>query len=441
MTHADLWVLLRLLEEADTYGRRSVVVDSPPGAGKTLLIEEMAAEMAKAGFSIAVAMPGHEQCLAFVRRFRASNPEVAVQLWTARDRPLPSNLSRMAQRRENGFYWLGPEAGPSIQVGTISKVGTLKDVFGLLDFCFVDEAYQVTFSGYEPLLDRAHHHVFVGDPGQLAPTVRTDTAAFETLRFRPHLPAPVEMARLDPGARRLRLRQTHRFPEDSAMLLQAFYPRLQFSSALSAAERRVQFRRPALHGDGIDEALDQVAMGASLVAITLPASSNPTGRPDWELLALVAETINRLVTRQALLPDGTLVGGPDVGCVEPHVANGEAIRRQLAMMMGGAGAVTVATPEVWQGLQRPFIVTRYPVTDSPSAFDVDPGRLCVATSRHQFGCIVVGRGNVEALLETFHPDVGQRPLGAPDRTWAGVRAHLAFWQQLRTQGRVFEQRA
>lgn len=437
MQHLDFPELLELVSRAEVYSERFVLVDSPPGAGKTLLVENLAAHLAHHGRSVAVATLGFEQSLAFVRRLRSNTPDLALTLWMGQERTLPADLADQATKLGRGRYRIGVATESTVHVATISKFAVLGDVFSPVDVLLVDEAYQATFSTYEPLLDKARLHVLIGDPGQLAPTVKIDTDVFETLRFRPHLPAPVEIARHNHSVPRFQLNKTYRFPGDTAALLQAFYPQLSFSSALLPEDRRVKFRRSTIIGDAIDRALDALAVGCSHVCITLQPAFDGFSSIDHEAAEVVAEVMARLIQREPEFPDGQLCRPRDVGCVEPHVATGDAIRHQLVKQLGSAGAAMVSTPEVWQGLERPFIVTRHPVAAAPSRFDLDPGRLCVAASRHRFGCIMVARANVGELLVDFQPNAGQRPLGAENRAWQGARAHKAFWTAMHNQGRVF----
>lgn len=437
MQHPDLPSLLALVAEAQSQKRPTILVDSPPGAGKTLLIENLAAQLALDGHRVAVATPGFEQSLAFGHRFRRSNPTIATQIWIGRERRLPAGLRQDAQPGPNGSYLLGQEHGAIIQVATISKFAALNEKLEPLDFLIVDEAHQVTFSGYDPLITRAPHHVLVGDPGQLPPTVRIDTEPFETLPFRPHLPAPVEIARHDPGAPTLRLTRTYRFSDDTARHLQAFYPNLPFRSALTPAAREVRYRNKPNSGDAIDQALRAIADGHSMVAVTLPPASAASFRPDQGVVDLAAEVMIRLLQCEPVLPDGRVIRWSDIGCVEPHVAVGEAIRRRVASLSGITANTLVSTPEVWQGLERPFIVTRHPLSLGATEFDLNPGRLCVATSRHLYACILVTRDHVPALLNNARLDAGQRPLGASHRAWRGVQAHQTFWSALQESNRIF----
>jgi hypothetical protein len=101
------------------------------------------------------------------------------------------------------------------------------------------------------------------------------------------------------------------------------------------------------------------------------------------------------------------------------------------------GQVKVDTPERWQGLERPVMIVVHPLSGvvSPSAFDLETGRLCVMASRHQGGLLIVTRDHLQRTLEEFIPNADQA-VGKPDVTGRGHARHLGFWETLQRQGRV-----
>jgi hypothetical protein len=146
----------------------------------------------------------------------------------------------------------------------------------------------------------------------------------------------------------------------------------------------------------------------------------------------------RMVVRGIAPAGGVPFATGDIGIVDPHVASGEAVRREFEARQVLGGSPLVGTPEVCQGLERCLMIVRHPLSgpDPASAFSLDPGRSCVALSRHQFGCVIVTRAGVEHALQTALPASGDRPLGSPDRGWEGLQFHRHIWKQLRRQGRI-----
>lgn len=100
----------------------------------------------------------------------------------------------------------------------------------------------------------------------------------------------------------------------------------------------------------------------------------------------------------------------------------------------------VLTPEIWQGLERPLMVIKHPLSclGRLSTFDLEPGRFCVMLSRHQLGCVIVGRESVGARLAEHQHACGERPFGAENLEWSGWVSHLALWQALGEKGRLIK---
>jgi hypothetical protein len=159
---------------------------------------------------------------------------------------------------------------------------------------------------------------------------------------------------------------------------------------------------------------------------------------DQEVTVLMAEVSKRMLAWGIAPAGGAPFTTQDIGIVDPHVASGEAVRRELEARQLLGGSPFVGTPEVWQGLERPLMVVRHPLNgvDPGSAFSLDPGRLCVCLSRHQFGCVIVARAEVERSLEAALPASGTRALGSPDRYWQGLRFQRHLWQALRRRGQI-----
>ena len=99
----------------------------------------------------------------------------------------------------------------------------------------------------------------------------------------------------------------------------------------------------------------------------------------------------------------------------------------------------VDTPEIWQGLERPVMIAKHPLSGLRrfDEFSLEPGRFCVMLSRHQLGCIVVGRDGVGDALESHSHDCARRALGAENAEWAGWRAHSYVWNRLEQRGGLF----
>lgn len=69
-------------------------------------------------------------------------------------------------------------------------------------------------------------------------------------------------------------------------------------------------------------------------------------------------------------------------------------------------------------------------------FALEPGRWCVMLSRHQLGCVIVGRDGVRETLDAHRHDCGARAIGAENDAWYGWQAHRSLWESLEQQGRL-----
>lgn len=417
-------------------GRPVVIVDSPPGAGKTSLNEAVAATAAATmGMRVAVATPQAEQSYDFIRRLHADYVDVPIDLLHSTQRDVPSDVRAIANCFTDASNL---PLGPRVIVANAKKLAISVPKFPVEAFDLVacDEAYQIAFKDLAPLCDIGRQMLLIGDPGQLPPLVKGDRARLEAARFKVHWASPREILRRFPGAPVVRLPASRRLVQDTVDFVQpAFYPTMDFGSLANPLDRQLRFGAAGMNAP-IDRCLDALASGQSLVALVLPHKRLGPDEVDEELAETIASFAARFLERA---PDWT---GPmtarDVGVVDPHVASGAAVRRHLRGTGVSSDEVMVETPEIWQGLERPLIIAKHPLSGAGrlSGFGLDPGRWCVELSRHQVGCVIVGRDGIQdALLEHQH-DCAERPSGAEDVAWAGWNAHLQLWRRLETEGRV-----
>jgi superfamily I DNA and/or RNA helicase len=85
-----------------------------------------------------------------------------------------------------------------------------------------------------------------------------------------------------------------------------------------------------------------------------------------------------------------------VAVITPHVEQASAVAARLADLPG----VLIGTANQAQGLEREAVVVIHPLAgyhDTP-AFATDPGRLCVALSRHRAHASIVVDTHTDAVL-------------------------------------------
>jgi hypothetical protein len=427
---------VRVLEAVLVEEQPAVVVASPPGAGKTTLIEAVAATgVHEFKLRVAVVAPRVEQTIDFVRRYINDYVLTPVTLLHSASREPPADFATLGVGLETSAADL--PSGHSLTVATAKKlaVDSIR-LAGQFDLLIVDEAYQLPWKEMMPLFDTAKRVLLVGDPGQLLPIVGVDAARFEAAPNKVHWPAPREMQRLHPALRKIRLPATWRFPQDTVDFIQpAFYPDLPFVSGASPETRGLSFKTRGI-GDSVDKALDMVAGGKTMVALLLPERPMEAEDVDGELAELAATVVKQVLRRGGRGPDGKALSEDAIGYVDAHVASNATVQRSLRKL--GVIGTQATTPEIWQGRQRPLMIAKHTLSSAKSldTFSLEPGRLCVMTSRHQYGCIIVGRAGIGKTLEEHRHNCADWPSGAESLEWIGWNANKRFWDSLEKANRI-----
>jgi hypothetical protein len=408
-----------------------LVIPAPPGSGKTHVLIRLGVLAAHARERVAVVTQTNAQADDFCRRMAEEYPAIPVVRFAASDSPdleLGDSVTQIRKERELPM-------GACLVVATGAKWASLREDADF-DITLVDEAWQMKWADFMLVSRVAPRFVLIGDPGQIEPTVTIDTHRWETARRPPHRSAP-EIVLADPTLPTVmhELPVSTRLPHDTVQLLQCFYD-FRFESWSAEEERHlVVGKSRATHG--VDAAIDRLR-DATVACLTLPTpEGGPPVEEDLELAATVAELVRRLLERgvRVQTEDGEDDLLPqDIGVTATHRVMNARIEDALGDL---AAAVRVDTPERWQGLERKLMIAVHPlsgVTD-PSAFDLSTGRLCVMTSRHRVGLIVVTRDHVGETLATHLPTADQ-PVGRPDSTGRGHAQHVAPWEWLERNERV-----
>jgi len=126
-----------------------------------------------------------------------------------------------------------------------------------------------------------------------------------------------------------------------------------------------------------------------------------------------------------LVVDGDVVGDGDgherplqpndVAVITPHVEQASAVAARLADLPG----VLIGTANQAQGLEREAVVVVHPLAgyrEAPS-FATDPGRLCVALSRHRAHATIVVDTSTETVLRHARAQ-------APNDTALAIQQHV-----------------
>ncbi|GFE16733.1 helicase [Streptomyces glebosus] len=417
--------------------RRGVVVDSPPGAGKSTLVVRAARELAAAGRPLMVVAQTNAQVDDLVLRLAEKDPQLPVgRLHSSEPGAFDPALAELPAVRTSAK--IADLAGLDIVVSTAAKWAYTK-VDEPWRHAIVDEAYQMRSDALLSVAGLFERALFVGDPGQLDPFSVVGAEQWAGLAYDPSSSAVSTLLAHNPDLPQHRLPVSWRLPASAAPLVSAaFYPYTPFRSGTGHGDRRLAFGVPG-DGSGVDRVLDEAAeSGWGL--LELPARHTP--RTDPEAVRAVAHVVRRLLDRggattseahgaaegAAPAPAPLTAGRIAVGTA--HRDQAAAVRAALAEL--GVTGVAVDTANRLQGREFDVTVILHPLSGRPdaTAFHLETGRLCVLASRHRHACIVVCRAGVADLLDE-HPATEPVQLGVtvkfPDGWEANhaVLAHLA----------------
>ncbi|MCF3146161.1 AAA domain-containing protein [Streptomyces platensis] len=417
--------------------RRGVVVDSPPGAGKSTLVVRAARELAAAGRPLMVVAQTNAQVDDLVLRLAEKDPQLPVgRLHSSEPGSFAPELAELPAVRTSAK--ITDLAGLDIVVSTAAKWAYTK-VDEPWRHAIVDEAYQMRSDALLSVAGLFERALFVGDPGQLDPFSVVGGEQWAGLAYDPSSSAVSTLLAHNPDLPQHRLPVSWRLPASAAPLVSAaFYPFTPFRSGTGPGDRRLAFGVPG-DGSGVDRVLDEAAeSGWGL--LELPARHTP--RTDPEAVRAVAHVVRRLLDRGGATTSeahGAAEGaGPaPAPLTAGRIAVGTAHRDQAAAVRAaladlGVTGVAVDTANRLQGREFDVTVVLHPLSGRPdaTAFHLETGRLCVLASRHRHACIVVCRAGVADLLDE-HPATEPVQLGVtvkfPDGWEANhaVLAHLA----------------
>ncbi|MFE9121917.1 AAA domain-containing protein [Streptomyces sp. NPDC007172] len=409
---------------------RGVVVDSPPGAGKSTLVVRAALELAAAGRPLMVVAQTNSQVDDLVARLAEKAPDLPVGRLHSNDSdPYDKALDELENVRKSSKA--GDLAGLDVVISTAAKWAHVKDVEPWRH-AIVDEAYQMRSDALLAVAGLFERALFVGDPGQLDPFAIADAEQWAGLSYDPSASAVSTLLAHNPELPQHRLPVSWRLPASAAPLVsKAFYPFTPFRSGTGHGDRRLAFA-VASDGSAPDRALDEAAE-SGWALLELPARHTP--RTDPEAVRAAAQVVRRLLDRGGAAtsersPDPVPLTADRIAVGTAHRDQAAAIRAALAEL--GVSGVAVDTANRLQGREFDVTVVLHPLSGRPdaTAFHLETGRLCVLASRHRHACIVVSRAGVTDLLDD-HPSTEPVQLGVtvkfPDGWEANhaVLAHLA----------------
>jgi len=409
-------------------GPRGVVVDSPPGAGKSSLVVRAAADLAAAGEPVMVVAQTNGQVDDLVDRLAVAAPRLTIGRLSATDyAPTPRvwrHLTVSVAQRVDDL------AGCLVIAGTAAKWALVTT--GTWPWAVIDEAYQMRSDTLLRIAGRFERALFVGDPGQLDPFSTVEIDRWLGLTWDPMQSAVAALLRNNPDLPVHRLPVSWRLPATAVpVVAEAFYPFTGFRAGTAPGQRRLEFATRGFSAWSADEPIETAA-ASGWALYELPARH--TVRTDAEAVVACAALAERILQRGAVsyserTPGGELVTADRIAIGTAHRDQAQAIRSQLGAL--SVAGVTVDTANRLQGREFDVVIVLHPLSGrvDATAFHLEAGRLCVLTSRHRHACIVVARAGIPELLDA-HPSTEPVHLNVPAKFPDGWEANQAVMAHL-----------
>ena len=405
-----------------------VIVDSPPGAGKTRLVTRAAVNLARADERVMVIAQTNQQVDDLARRMAEQAPELHIGRYSAntyRPSPLVDHPAITVARQLSDL--------PHAHITIATAAMWLYAGDRRWPWAIVDEAYQMRSDmllRIAPLF-RGGRGLFVGDPGQLDPFSIVETDRWIGLTWDPMQSAVAAMWRNNPNLPVHTVPYSWRLsPSAAGPVAAAFYPFTGFRPATDPTDRQMWFQTNGF-GRPVDQVIETAAR-TGWALYELPARY--ALRTDAEATAAVAAVAARLLQRGAVCrseraPDGAQVDARRVAIGAAHRDQVAAIRQ--ALVEAGVDGIRVDTANRLQGSEYDVLVVLHPLSGRRDAttFHLESGRLCVLTSRHRHACIVVARAGIQNLLDE-HPSSDPVHLNTPAKFPDGWEANQAMLSHL-----------
>jgi AAA domain-containing protein len=424
---------------------RGVVVDSPPGAGKSTLVVAAAASLAERGERVMVVGQTNEQVDDLIDRMAGEHGVLRIGRLSAQDYTPAPRVARHANVTARTA--VADLIDHPLVIATAAKWATLADAGARWPWAIIDEAYQMRSDSLLRIARLFDKALFVGDPGQLDPFSTVETERWLGLNWDPMSSAVAVLLTNNPGIPVHTLPVSWRLPATAAPVVSAaFYPFSGFTAATERGDRAMRWNTHPFGMTSFDLAL-QTAADTGWALYELP--HRHTLRTDAEAVEACAELAARVLLRGAVAvseqgPHDVTAGRIAIGVA--HRDQAAAVRRALraraaaypvlsGTVLNNTGRdvtrVVADTANRLQGREFDVTIMLHPLSGrrDATAFHLEAGRLCVLASRHRHACIVVARAGIPELLDA-HPSAEPVHLGVPVKFPDGWEAHQSFMAHL-----------
>jgi hypothetical protein len=410
---------------------KAVVVDSPPGAGKSTLVVRAAGELVDGDELPITVAQTNNQVDDLVVRLATEYPGLLIGRLTASTYSPPPMVTNLANATIGNT--VADLADCRIIVGTSAKWATIHDQrFG---WAILDESYQMRSDMLLQIVECFDRGLFVGDPGQLDPFTVVGTERWIGLPHDPTQNGVTVMLEHNQDTPVHRLPVSWRLPITAVPTIsQAFYPFTDFIAGTQEGTRSLRFRTAGFGNTDLDETL-AMAFTTGWALHELPRRHVP--RTDAETIQTAADLATRLLDRGAdstceRHTKGRALDADDIAIGVAHRDQADLVRAALTRSGNpNAPRVKVDTANRLQGREFEVVIVVHPLSGrrDATAFHLEAGRMCVLTSRHRQACIVVAREGITDLLDS-HPSTDPVHLSVPAKFPDGWEANQVIMAKL-----------
>lgn len=416
-------------------GPRATVVNSPPGAGKSTLVREIARRKVREGAQVPIAAQTNHQADDLVRGFVADGLSggLTIGRLIGGDYSAPSDITGaqnvLVRRKVDDLR------DCDIIVATGKKWANILAPT-LWPLVIVDEAYQMRSDDFLHMGRISERLLLVGDPGQLDPFTTAEERYFRGHPVPATGNAAATILRARPSSTQIALPVSWRLDARAAPVISdAFYSQ-PFTAGHAAGVRSMTFPLAAINSDVQRAVLQAASSGwafveleAALMPDVDPGIAEAIGELVRELLTAGA-TLREGEIQQALQPSQIAVGVTHNSQKSAVLAQVRHVCEELGVQSDG---IVVDTANRLQGREFAVVIVWHPLSGRRDAteFHADAGRLCVLTSRHRHACIVVGRAGIDEQLDLF-PDNGDVWVNESPLAVDGIQAQAKLLRHLQT---------